>query len=133
MPAARFQHDTEGHLLEVEVIPANMQNRDCATALMDKALCNLPRLRKIFADRGQSGPKRAAAIKGLPIAAGNVKRADKDGGFKIIRRRRFIERTFSWLRRNRRLMAHDQSLAMTVVGFVKLTTMNIMLKRLTDA
>jgi transposase len=49
-----------------------------------------------------------------------------------VRRRWVIERTFSWLRRNRRLTAHYEALAMMAVGFIKLAMINIMLKRLTE-
>lgn len=123
--------DTEGHLLSIEVIPANIQDRDCAAGLIDKTLQRFPRLRKIFADGGYAGPKLASAIAGLPVVLEIVKRTDKEGGFKIIRRRWVIERTFSWLRRNRRLMAHYEALAMMAVGFTKLAMITVMLKRLT--
>ena len=53
-------------------------------------------------------------------------------GFKVIRRRWVIERTFSWLRHNRRLMAYD-ALAMVAVRFAKLAMISLMLKRLTSA
>jgi transposase len=43
------------------------------------------------------------------------------------------ERTFSWLRRNRRLMAHYEALAIIAQGFAKLAMISIMLKRLTTA
>lgn len=115
------------------MIPANIQDRDCAAELIEKALRKYPRLRKIFADGGYAGPKLAAALTALPVALEIVKRTDKDGGFKIIRRRWVIERTFSWLRRNRRLMAHYEALAMIAVGWVKLAMINVMLKRLTQA
>ena len=125
--------DTEGHLLSIEVIPANIQDRDCASGLIEKALRTFPRLRKIFADGGYAGPELAGAIAGLPVALEIVKRTDKDGGFKIIRRRWVIERTFSWLRRNRRIMAHYEALAMTAVAHVKLAMISVMLRRLTAA
>jgi transposase len=115
------------------VIPANIQDRDCAAALFEKALAHYPRLRKIFADGGYAGGKLAEAIAHLPITLEIVKRTDKEGGFKIIRRRWVVERTFSWLRRNRRLIAHYEGLAMMAVGFVKVAMINIMLKRLTEA
>jgi transposase len=70
---------------------------------------------------------------GEPVEIEIVKRTDKDGGFKLIRRRWVIERTFSWLRRNRRLMAHYEALAMTAARFVKLAMISVMLKRLTGA
>ena len=69
----------------------------------------------------------------MPVAFEIVKRTDNDGGFKIIRRRWVIERTFSWLRRNWRLMAHYEALAMIAVGWVKLAMISVMLKRLTAA
>ncbi len=125
--------DTEGHLLAIEVVPASIQDRDCAADLIEKTLTTCPRLTKIFADGGYAGPKLATAIAGLPVALEIVKRTDKDGGFKIIRRRWVVERTFSWLRRNRRLMAHYEALAMTAISFVKLAMISIMLKRLTEA
>lgn len=117
----------------IEVIPASTQDRDCAAELFEKALKIYPRLRKIFADGGYAGPKLASAIVNLPISLEIVKRTDKDGGFKLIRRRWVIERTFSWLRRNRRLMAHYEALAINAVALAKLAMINIMLKRLTEA
>jgi transposase len=57
----------------------------------------------------------------------------RDGGFKVVRRRWVIERTISWLRRNRRLMAHYDALAMVAVRFAKLAMISLMLKRLTSA
>jgi transposase len=124
--------DTEGHLLSLEVIAANIQDRDCAAGLIEKALQQYPRLKKIFADGGYAGPKLASALVGLPVELEIVKRTDKNGGFKVLRRRWVIERTFSWLRRNRRLMAHYEALAMIAVGFAKLAMIAVMLKRLTQ-
>ena len=78
------------------------------------------------------GPKLRAALKGQPVEIEIVKRTDKDAGFKVVRRRWVVERTLSWLRRNRRLMAHYEALAVIAVGFVKLAMIAIMLKRLTE-
>jgi transposase len=89
-------------------------------------------LKKIFADGGYAGPKLANQLVGLPVELDIVKRTDKEGGFKVLRRRWVIERTFSWLRRNRRLMAHYEALAMTALGFAKLAMIGVMLKRLTE-
>lgn len=114
------------------MIAADTQDRDCAADLIKKALCKYPRLRKLFADGGYAGPKLASALVGQPVEIEIVKRTDKDGGFKVIRRRWVIERTFSWLRRNRRLMAHYEALARIAVDFAKLAMISIMLKRLTE-
>ena len=124
--------DTEGHLLSLEVIPANIQDRDCAADLIARALRMFPSLKKIFADGGYAGPKLAGALAGQPVALEIVKRTDKEGGFKVVRRRWVIERTFSWLRRNRRLMAHYEARAMIAVAFAKLAMISVMIKRLTE-
>jgi transposase len=87
--------DTEGHLLAIEVIAANTQDRDCAADLIKQALRKYPRLRKLFADGGYAGPKLAGQLAEEPVEIEIVKRTDKDGGFKIVRRRWVIERTFS--------------------------------------
>jgi transposase len=123
--------DTEGHLLSLEIIAGNIQDRDCAVGLIERTLRKYPRLKKLFADGGYAGPKLASALVGLPVELEIVKRTDKDGGFKVLRRRWVIERTFSWLRRNRRLMAHYEAVAMIAVGFAKLAMIGVMLKRLT--
>jgi transposase len=51
-------------------------------------------------------PISSARLAGDSVNLEIVKRTDKEGGFKILRRRGVVERTFSWLRRNRRLMVH---------------------------
>jgi len=62
------------------------------------------------------------------VWAYSTKRTDKEGGFEVVRRRCVVEHTFSWLRRNRCLMAHDEAVAIVAEGFAKLA---VMLKRLT--
>jgi transposase len=121
-----------GMLLGIEVIPANIQDRDCAAGLIAKTRRMFPWISKVFADGGYAGPKLAAALAGQPVELEIVKRTDKEGGFKVVRRRWVIERTFSWLRRNRRLMAHYEALAIIAVGFAKLAMISVMLKRVTE-
>jgi transposase len=115
------------------VIPANVQDRDCAADLIRRTRRLFPWITKIFADGGYAGPKLEAALASEPVDLEIVKRTDKEGGFKIVRRRWVIERTFSWLRRNRRLMAHYEALASIAEGFAKLAMISVMLKRLTTA
>jgi hypothetical protein len=75
------------------------------------------------------GQNSRARLSGCRSRLEIVKRTDKNGGF---RRRWVIERTFSWLRRNRRLMAHYEALALSALGFAKLAMIAVMLKRLTQ-
>lgn len=125
--------DTIGLLLGIEVIAANVQDRDCAAGLIRRTRRLFPWIAKIFADGGYAGPKLRDALKGQPVEIEIVKRTDKEGGFKVVRRRWVVERTLSWLRRNRRLMAHYEALAIIAEGFVKLAMISLMLRRLTRA
>lgn len=114
------------------MIPANIQDRDCAANLIRKTRCLFPWIARIFADGGYAGPKLKEALAGQPVALEIVKRTDKEGGFKVVRRRWVVERTLSWLRRNRRLMAHYEAFAIIAEGFAKLAMICIMLKRVTE-
>ena len=81
------------------MIPANIQDRDCAANLISKTRHLFPWIAKIFADGGYAGAK---------------------------------QRTLSWLRRNRRLMAHYEAFAIIAEGFAKLAMISIMLKRVSE-
>ena len=119
-------------LLGIEVIPANVQDRDAAVDLIKKTRRLFPFVKHIFADGGYSGDRLATDLAAQQVTLEIVKRTDKEGGFKLIRRRWVVERTFSWIRRNRRLMAHYEALAIIAEGFAKLAMISIMLKRLTE-
>jgi transposase len=114
------------------VIPASVQDRDCAASLIARTRRLFPFIAKIFAEGGYAGPKPEAEFAAQPIVLEIVKRTDKEGDFKVIRRRWVIERTFSWLRRNRRLMAYYEALAIITEGFAKLAMITIMLRGLTE-
>jgi transposase len=121
-----------GLLLGISVIPASIQDRDCAAALIRRTRRLFAFIIHIFADGGYAGDKLAAALADQPLTLEIVKRTDNEAGFKLVRRRWVVERTFSWLRRNRRLMAHYEALAVIAEGFAKLAMINLMLKRLTE-
>lgn len=114
------------------MIPASVQDRDCAAGLIRRTRRLFPFIAKIFADGGYVSRKLNADLSAQPVTLEIVKRTDKDGGFKVVRRRWVVERTFSWLRRNRRLTAHYEALAITAEGFAKLAMICVMIKRLTE-
>lgn len=114
------------------MIPANIQDRDCAANLIRRTRRLFPWIAIIYADGGYAGAKLKAALADQPIALEIVKRTDKERGFKVVRRRWVIERTLSWLRRNRRLMAHYEAFAIIAEGFAKLAMISIMLKRVSE-
>jgi transposase len=103
-----------------------------AAELIKKTRRLFPFVKHIFADGGYSGDRLATDLAAQQVTLEIVKRADKEGGLKLIRRRWVIERTFSWIRRNRRLMAHYEAIASIAVGFARLAMTSVMLKRLTE-
>lgn len=114
------------------MIPASVQDRDCAVELIRRTRRRFPFIARVFADGAFVGRKLETDLATQPVTLEVVKRTDNAGGFKVIRRRWVIERTFSWLRRNRRLTAHYEALALTAEGFAKLAMISVMLKRLTE-
>lgn len=113
------------------MIAASVQDRDCAAGLVTSTRERLPTLRHLFADAGYVSGKLDAAMAEQKITLEIIRRSDV-AGFHVLPRRWVVERTFSWLRRNRRLTAHYEALARIARGFILLAMITIMLKRLTE-
>jgi hypothetical protein len=73
------------------VIPASVQDGDCAAGLIRRTRRLFPFIAKIFADGGYVSRKLNADLSAQPVTLEIVKRTDKDGGFKVVRRRWVVE------------------------------------------
>jgi transposase len=116
----------------VNVLPANIQDRDGTRDLLRRVRRRFPFIKKIFADAGYQGPKMAKTI----ASTGTwqivvVKRTDLHR-FIVLPKRWIVERTFAWISRNRRLARDFERYAKTVAAFVRLAMIRLMLKRLTS-
>lgn len=123
-------------MLEVQVQPANTQDRDGAKqlliALKDK---HHWRLRKIWADGSYRGELeqwlwnlrqgRGRRRIHLEIVA-----KTSTGTFAVLPRRWVVERTFAWLGRCRRLSKDYEAICETSQAFVWIAMMHLMAKRL---
>jgi transposase len=123
--------DTLGLLLNVVVLPADIQDRDGAFELLRWARRLFPFIERIFADGGYRGEKMALVVAHtgawkLEI----VKRSDTAKGFEVVPKRWIVERTFAWISRCRRLARDFERYAHTTVAFVRLAMIRIMLRRL---
>ena len=120
-----------GLVLCVVVHPANIQDRDGAKLVFEKAKGHLPRLKLIWADGGYAGK----LIDWLHDLTGwvleIVKRCDEVTGFKVLPRRWVVERTFGWLGRYRRLSKDDEYLTDTSETMIRVVMIQVMLRRLT--
>jgi transposase len=124
--------DTLGLMLRVVVHPASVQDRDGIALVLDQRTRRRhPFIEVVFADQGYQGPKAATAV----AATGNwrleiVRRDPGVRGFEVLPKRWIVERTLSWLRRNRRLARDFEHLVRTAEAFVTLAMIKIMLRRL---
>lgn len=109
---------------------AGVQDRDGASLLFDKIKLRFPWLECVFADTGYNAQQtyEAAGANGLRLEV--VRRNPNAVGFEVIKRRWVVERTFSWLSRNRRLAKDFENLASTLLAFVTLAAIQFGIRRL---
>jgi putative transposase len=125
--------DTLGLLLLVVVHPGNIQDRDGAKLLLEKAKNLFPRLQLIWADGGYAG-KLVGWVKSVcGWVLEIVKRSDKVKGFKLLPRRWVVERTFGWIGRNRRLSKDYERLPESSETMVYWAMTRLMVRRLARA
>src|SRR5215207_2470561 len=123
--------DTLGLPLSVYVTPANVQDRLGARLLLAGLDPLVPRLKKIWADGAYSGEEltRWCEERGgwkLEI----VERDREAEGFKVLPKRWIVERTLSWLIRNRRLSKDYERMVQTSETLIEIATIRLILRRL---
>lgn len=135
--------DTTGLLLKIVVHPADVHDRDGGKLVLSGIKEQLPRLAYIWADQGYAGAFKHWVEKqqGVELEVvypwwRQIKRyfpeeyAKLDQGFKVIRRRWVVERTFAWMGRSRRLSKDYERLPQTAEALVYIAMSRLMLKRL---
>lgn len=122
--------DTLGLLLSAKVLTADVQDRDGAKQLFEEIKERMPRLQLIWADGGYRGKLiEWVAVRCLWILE-IVKRSDREKVFKVLPKRWIVERTFSWLNRNRRLSKDYERKSESSEAWLYLSMSILMLKRL---
>jgi putative transposase len=123
--------DTEGLLLRVVCLPADIQDWDGAEDLFLVAKPVSPRLERVWADSayGRNGlPEWVAKACGWTLEV--VSRPAGARGFVVVPRRWTVERTLAWIGRNRRLSKDYEELAETTEAWVYAAMVRLMLRRL---
>jgi putative transposase len=123
--------DTLGLPLSVYVTSADVQDRVGARSLLTGLKPFVPRLKKIWADGAYTGEKLAGWLEeqgGWELEI--VERDPKAKGFEVLPKRWIVERTFSWLIRNRRLSKDYERLVQTSETFIKVAMIRLILRRL---
>lgn len=95
--------DTEGHLLAVLVLPADVSDRDGAVLLLQVSAAHYPLLVLIWGDNHYGGDLGAEILAAYGIVVAVVTRSEGQEGFVPLPRRWVVERFFGWLTHCRRL------------------------------
>lgn len=123
--------DTSGNLLKALVLPADLQEREGARVLLKALKRVYVWLQKLWADAAYSGEDFFRQIrKATNIVIEVIKRANTATGFVVLARRWVVERTLSWLSRNRRLSKDYENLAETATYYLYCASIQVMLRRL---
>jgi transposase len=133
--------------MSAKVHPADLADRDTARMLLDGTRDTFPSLRHLWADAGYRGKAlREWITERLALSLEIVQRrprwvwVPKDvepeplpEGFKVIKRRWVVERTFAWICRNRRMSRDYEFLPATTEILINVVMMRLMLRRLAKA
>jgi len=149
--AGRKRHilvDTQGWLLSVVVHSAALPDRQGGRLVLTAVGEHFPRLQRIWADQGYTGELQrwTAERYGIVLevvypptrqlkryAPELLEEAGSRGGFQVLPRRWIVERTFSWLGRQRRLSKDYERLVETSETWIYLVGIRLLLARLTRA
>jgi len=120
-------------LLAVVVHAANIQDRDGAKLLIAELMGRFPRLSLVWADGGDAGKLVGwiASVTGWALEI--VKRSDDQTGFVVLPKRWIVERTFGWFGRYRRLSKDYEEHPPSSEAMIRITMIQVMLKRLEHA
>jgi putative transposase len=123
--------DTLGLSLAVYVSPANMPDAQGARRLLAGLKYFVPRLKKIWADAAYRGQELADWCK----AVGDwelevVQRPPGTRGFAVQPKRWVVERSFSWLSRNRRMSKDYERKVQTSETLIEVAGIRLLLRRL---
>ena len=123
--------DTLGLPLSIYVSPADVQDRVGARLLLAGLKPLVPRLKKIWADGAYSGEPLAQWCReqgswDLEI----VERDLQTKGFEVIPKRWIVERTISWIGRNRRMSKDYERKVQTSECLMEVAMIRLILKRL---
>jgi putative transposase len=124
--------DTLGLLVAVVVTAASVTDATAARTVFQRAQeVGMPRLVKVLGDHiyGYEGlPEWAAANMKIRLEITGKKPGEK--GFKVIKWRWVVERTFAWLGRYRRNSRDYEKLPATSESMLKISSIQLMLRRL---
>ena len=125
--------DTLGLILAVVVHGADIQDRDGAKLLLERASQDpalLARLQKLWADGGYQGQLEDWVSTHYEFALEIVKRPSDAVGFSVLPHRWIVERTLAWLSRCRRFAKDYEYLPRVSEQLIHVAMIGLMVRRL---
>lgn len=123
--------DTLGHLLAMDVTPANEQDRQQVGELAKQVQqVTHQKVQIAYVDQGYTGPDAEDDAGQEDIHLEVVKLPQAKKGFVLLPRRWVVERSFAWMARFRRLAKDYERLATTVAGLHFVAFVSLILTRL---
>ena len=123
--------DTQGFPHAVAVTTAEVTDRKGALQAMNRCKANLGKVQSVLADSGYVGQPFAQAVKetlGEEVTVQIAKRSELHK-FAVIPKRWVVERSFSWLDKNRRLWKNCERKLDTSLQFIHLAFLALLLRR----
>jgi transposase len=125
--------DTLGHVLAVQVTPANTSDRAAVAALAEAVQeATEQSVELAYVDQGYTGAQAEAAAAEHGIKLEVVKLAEAKRGFVLLPRRWVVERSFAWMARFRRLARDYERLPETLAGLHLVAFVITLLRRAAD-
>lgn len=121
--------DTMGLLLLVIVHSADIQDRDGAKLVFQRAKLLFSRLRLFWADGGYAGKLIEWLSNTCDWTLEIIKRNADTTGFQVLPRRWVVERTFGWLGKYRRLGKDYEVLTQTSEAMIYVCMVHLMVRR----
>ncbi len=125
--------DTEGLVVRVVVLPADIQDRDGAQDVCHVAAPICPRLEQIWADQAYAGCLVEWMRDEYGWRLAIVSKSPGQVGFVVQPRRWVVERTFAWFGTYRRLSKDYEELPDSSEAWIYAASIHLMLKRLAAA
>lgn len=121
--------DTQGLPHGISITTADITDRDGSIIMFESDSENFSRVENVLADGGYTGEKFANAVKEAINATVEVAKRNELHKFVVLPKRWVVERSFSWLEKNRRLWKNCERLLDTSLQMVVLAFISVIVKR----
>ena len=122
--------DTQGLPHALAVTTADVTDRKGGLVALERGRDNLGAIQKILADGGYTGKAFASSVQELIGAEVEIAKRNELHRFAVLPKRWVVERSFSWLEKNRRLWKNCERELSSSLQMVVLAFLGILLRRL---